>query len=274
MRRIVDCFLFYNELQMLKFKLKELGDVVDHFVLVESRFTFTGNEKPLFYGENAELFAEYADKIVHVVHDHNAAADTGDAWSNETEQRFYGARGVAQLQLRDDDVVILSDVDEIADKSTLSRIKQDGLADPISCLEQDMYYYNLTCKLREKWYRSKLVRFDAFRTYMGGTPAQFQTIVQPTYNPGGKHIGHYSITKRGGWHFSYFGGVSQIKLKLQNFSHTELSHYGDVEDEVLRQKIQSSRDLFDRETMCFEVIGVACNEYLPEHRAMLLDDAM
>jgi len=38
-RKVVDCFLFYNELDLLKFKLKELNDVVDHFVLIESKYT-------------------------------------------------------------------------------------------------------------------------------------------------------------------------------------------------------------------------------------------
>ena len=46
--KIIDCFLFYNELELLKFKLKELNDVVDYFVLIESKYTFVGNEKELY----------------------------------------------------------------------------------------------------------------------------------------------------------------------------------------------------------------------------------
>ena len=45
--KIVDCFLFYNKLELLTFKLKELTDVVDFFVIVESKFTFRGNDKKL-----------------------------------------------------------------------------------------------------------------------------------------------------------------------------------------------------------------------------------
>ena len=54
--KIVDCFLFYNELDLLKFKLKELNDIVDYFVLIESKYTFVGNEKELYY--------ERVDKLV------------------------------------------------------------------------------------------------------------------------------------------------------------------------------------------------------------------
>ena len=65
--KIVDCFIFYNELKMLKFRLKYLYNYVDHFVLVESTKTFTGTPKPLFFQNNKHEFLEYLDKIIHVV---------------------------------------------------------------------------------------------------------------------------------------------------------------------------------------------------------------
>ena len=171
--KIVDCFLFYNELDLLKFKLKELTDVVDHFVIIESKFTFVGNEKELCYEKYKEMFSEYHNKITHVVHDHNATLLNGDrtdglpnAWSNEKEQRFYGTKGISQLNLNDDDIVILSDLDEIADKNTLRKIKNDGLSAPISCLEQDMYYYNLTNKLNDKWCQSKVLNYKTYKEHV------------------------------------------------------------------------------------------------------------
>ena len=39
---IVDCFTFYNELDILKKRLKYLSPVVDKFVLVESTYTHRG----------------------------------------------------------------------------------------------------------------------------------------------------------------------------------------------------------------------------------------
>ena len=67
--KIIDCFLFYNELELLKFKLKELNDIVDYFVLIESKYTFVGNEKELYYEKNKVLFSEYNHKIIHVIHE-------------------------------------------------------------------------------------------------------------------------------------------------------------------------------------------------------------
>lgn len=42
---IVDCFIFYNELDILKKRLRYLDSVVDKFVLVESTVTHRGEEK-------------------------------------------------------------------------------------------------------------------------------------------------------------------------------------------------------------------------------------
>ena len=46
--KVIDCFPFFNELDLLEIRLNELKDVVDVFVLTEAPFTFTGREKPLF----------------------------------------------------------------------------------------------------------------------------------------------------------------------------------------------------------------------------------
>ena len=57
--KIIDCFVFYNELEMLKYRLAVLNDYVDNFVLVEANQTYLGHPKPLFFNENRELFEKY-----------------------------------------------------------------------------------------------------------------------------------------------------------------------------------------------------------------------
>ena len=61
-RKVIDCFPFFNELELLKFRLTELDPYVDKFVLVESTRTFTGNFKPLYYSLNKDLFTYNAKK--------------------------------------------------------------------------------------------------------------------------------------------------------------------------------------------------------------------
>ena len=42
-----DCFLFLNEIDVLKFRLKNHSPFVKKFVILESNTTFTGQEREL-----------------------------------------------------------------------------------------------------------------------------------------------------------------------------------------------------------------------------------
>ena len=52
---IYDCFLFYNEFDLLEIRLNELNPVVDKFVLVEATRTHQKKKKLLYYAENMDL---------------------------------------------------------------------------------------------------------------------------------------------------------------------------------------------------------------------------
>lgn len=108
MRRAWDAFLFCDELDLLEARLTELDDVVDRHVLVEAPVTFQGDPKPLHYLENSGRFAPWKDKIIHVVAD---LGGCGDHWDREHASRAAVTQGLGDLA--DDDIFLLSDVDEI-----------------------------------------------------------------------------------------------------------------------------------------------------------------
>ena len=47
--KIYDCFIFYNELDMLSFRLEELNDSVDYFIIIEGHKTFVGKDKDSYF---------------------------------------------------------------------------------------------------------------------------------------------------------------------------------------------------------------------------------
>ena len=59
--RTIDCFIFNNELDILKFRIDYLKDTVDYFVIVESKLTFTNKEKNKYYA------SEYINKLPNYV---------------------------------------------------------------------------------------------------------------------------------------------------------------------------------------------------------------
>lgn len=249
--KIIDCFTFYNELDMLEFRLNELDDVVDYFVLVECTKTFTNKDKELYFETNKSRFSKFLHKIIHIVAKDNIP-QTSNAWDIEHYQRRCIDRGIKQLELSNDDLVIISDLDEIPDSNTLQNLKNNkdiNHMNGIYNLEMDLYYYNLRCKYITKWEFPKILNYGS-------------------YNDDPQYIRCNSNLKgnieNGGWHLSYFGNVEFIKNKIMNFSHQDVNNSNVLNDARIIRQIQNNCDLFGRNDYTPQYIDIASNTYLPK----------
>ena len=251
MRKFIDCFTFYNELDILKFRLKELDDVTDHFIIVESNYTFSGKPKPFFFQDNIEIFKDYQQKIVHIVVED--MPNNGNAWKNEFHQRNCILRGLKTLTLEPNDLVSITDVDEIPDSKTILDLKQKGL-NSVASLNMDFYYYNLNTQYIGKWTSAKIVPYKIFQ----------RKSPQNIRDTAGK------LMNRGGWHLSYFGDPSFIENKLKSFSHQELNHKRFTDLNVIAKRIESKQDLFGRSNIKFRHVEINENKYLPTNYEMLI----
>jgi len=240
---LVDSFLFYNEVDLLEYRLNILNEIVDYFVIIESTHTFIGNPKGSYYSGSTEKFEKFKDKIIHVVVDHFNTTP-GNQWGNECTQRNAITKGIQRIPgISPEDVIILTDVDEIPDPRTLLSIKNGEIEVTINSLEQDLYYYNLRTRTSNKWNLSKIIKYSELQNK---TPNQIRNL------PGG-------IIPRGGWHLSYFGDSSFIANKVKNFSHQEYNNATILGS--IQEKIDSSSDLFNRGG--FNRVEIINNEYLP-----------
>lgn len=112
---IYDCFTFYNEIELLEWRLKMLYDVVDCFVIVEANRTFQNKEKPFNLESYRERLAPYQGKIRYLKI--SEGIPYTDDWSIEIYQRNYIQNGLANCQ--PDDIVIIGDVDEFPSPQVL-----------------------------------------------------------------------------------------------------------------------------------------------------------
>ena len=127
-RRVVDCFLFYNEVDILEYRLSVLWDLVDFFIVSESTRSFVGNEKP-FHSEDPR-FDKYREKMLVLKIDTFPFplpdVSRNEQWCNENYQRDYLMRGVQDLLVQnsidENDVLLINDVDEIPDTSFLNYV--------------------------------------------------------------------------------------------------------------------------------------------------------
>src|SRR5512140_3256619 len=84
-RMIHDCILFHNEVDLLKLHLSVLEDTVDHFVIVEGHYTFSGKPKPtLYFLDNKSQFERWLPKITYVG---VTAMPDPNRWVNESNAR-------------------------------------------------------------------------------------------------------------------------------------------------------------------------------------------
>jgi beta-1,4-mannosyl-glycoprotein beta-1,4-N-acetylglucosaminyltransferase len=253
-KKIIDCFIFYNELDLLLYRLTILYDIVDNFILVESNYTYAGNKKILYYEQNKHLFAKFQDKIIHIVVDLPYIVpyiniNNDDQWKNEYHQRNCINNGIKQILLNKNDLIIISDLDEITDPEILIKLKnniikiKDGFR-----LSQDMYYYNLNTLHSEKWIKSIIINYE---TYITSTPQKL------------RESNNLPILINSGWHLSYFGDAKFIKNKLLEFSHQEYNNNFYTNEDNIENKIKNNVDLFNRSYVPIKYISIDDNKYLP-----------
>jgi beta-1,4-mannosyl-glycoprotein beta-1,4-N-acetylglucosaminyltransferase len=254
-RKIIDCFIFYNEIELLTYRLNVLNDVVDYFVIVESTHTHVGKEKKLYFNENKNLFENFMHKIIHIVVEDfpykypNVNIEYGHQWRNENFQRDCISRGLEQINLKDNDCIIIVDLDEIPDPDTLLDIKKGNIMIELNTLCMDFYYYNLNTLIDENWIYPKIISYKKFKELNIGCNAI-------------RYSGSCPIIEKGGWHLSYFGDSNFIKNKITHFAHQEHNHDEITDIKKIEERVNKGLDLFKRE-ITLKKISLYNNLYLP-----------
>lgn len=227
MPRVFDCFVFSSELDLLEIRLHELAPAVDVFVIAESPVTFQGNSKPLVFHENRQRFAPFAERIRHIIiRDMPEGTRQSDHWLRQKHQRNALISGVDDAT--GDDVVLLSDVDEIPRATVVRAVAEKPDVRPtVHCFEQRMYQYFLDYQRSEPWLRSgpRAVRRRHLHTMQGlryvraPTPGLMRSSARWLYACAYmRHMIRRIVHEDAGWHFSSMGGVGELARKLRSNS--------------------------------------------------------
>jgi hypothetical protein len=206
-----DCFTFFNELDVLEIRLQEGWDTVDTFVIAEANMSHSGKPKEYILLDNWERFKPYADKIKRVQVDDFPV--TPDSWVREKHQRWSLGKGLTELQ--PDDIVIVSDLDEIPRAEMIDMIKGDENAYERYILCIPMFQYKINyMKIYDiaKQPNIMVVRGQAFSNAQQEREYTFPWIHKPQ---------DLVFVDHGGWHFTYFGDDDAAITKIKNFAHTE-----------------------------------------------------
>ena len=237
---IYDCFQFFNEEHILDLRFNVLDEYVNFFVIVESTTDHQGNQKKLNF--DIKKFNKFNKKIIYIVVDDTKEAikkpHIGGESLVEQHQRNSLLRGLKNCH--DNDLVILSDVDEIPDLNKLNLFNKKKYA----VFSQKMFNYkiNLLNETESDWHGSKIclkknlkspqwLRNLKFKKY------PFWRIDKPR---------NLQIIENGGWHFAYLQSTENISKKIKSFAHGEFNKPNFSNQEKIEEKIKMGKDIFDR----------------------------
>lgn len=210
--KVIDCFLFFNELDLLEVRLNSLGPYVDEFVLCEMTTDHRGRVKPLFFEANKERYKGF--KITHLI----APSIEGSSWVLEHYQREYLMTGIERVS-GPEDMILLSDLDEIPN---LQDWKQEE-----GVFRELVYYYYFNVCANTSW-----------ETTVAFKKKNKRKTLQKVRN----HKSLYPALPYGGWHFSTLGTPEEIVHKIESFAHVELDKQEFKED--LRRRKENLLDPF------------------------------
>ena len=267
--KIYDCFQFYNELDVLDIRFNTLYDYVDKFVLVEARFTHQGNPKPLYFQENKDRYRKFADKIVHIVveemvpldHEYIVSQkdklhfkDGNQHWMRERYQRDMMVS--AWTQCEDNDIIIISDADEIINPKTL---QEYDISFGYCSLIQRLFYYKLNCEIMVPWDKARIMPYSFIKNKY---PSDVRCDLDREVN---------GSIQNAGWHFSYLYSTAElVSDKIQSFCHAELNTADIIDVKRINTLIQNGQDLYGRDhKMSYKHIDDDYPQYVLNNQQML-----
>lgn len=269
---VYDCIPFFNEIDILNLRLHVLEPLVDRFIIEEATVTFSGEPKELCFEKNKELFKEFLPKIEYIVVDNSPA----DMTTHERDKFQKNALASGLQNASDEDVIILSDVDEIPNPKVLKEIIDHFDADKVYHLAQRMFY----CYLNMEEVSGNLL----------STTGEFPGVERKMWL-GTKVFGKKSIPKEGiiflreastmapeavrvpdgGWHFGYMGSSKESDIskrigeKVVAAAHQEYNNQDTLAE--AKDRLLLGQDMFGRDARFVRVeIDDTYPEYLLQHR--------
>ena len=248
---LIDAFTYFNEKELVELRLKYLNPIVDYFVVIESNITFTGKKKKWNFPDvlNNNL-KEFSNKIQY--HQLNIELDKikneeswiidnikgDDFWRIENFQRNY-IKTVCK-KFSDDDILIISDLDEIPSTKKLNFILTSdfGKIAPVA-LEQHLFHLDCNYLRLESWRGSIVTTMKICNEF---SPQKFRRLRN--------RISHFTD---GGWSFSSFGGYERVKQKIESYAHSEHNNDKFKNPEHIAHCQQTGADLFHRKVQSKKV---------------------
>tara|TARA_B100000900_G_scaffold8827_1_gene7259 strand:- start:603 stop:1472 length:870 start_codon:yes stop_codon:yes gene_type:complete len=249
--------MYFDEDLILDVRLNSLDENIDHFVIVESKFTHKGEKRNLKF--DYKNFPKFKDKIIYLIYDNEPTeikkindSDTENekttkyifnAIYRENGQRNFITEGLKNADAND--LILISDVDEIPN---LRQINLRNFKEKLFFFNQEMFYYKFNLKLPNQnwvgtrsckkkylespqWLRNIKVRNYPFY--------RLDTIFSKT------RYSNIKFIDNGGWHFTNIKSPEKIRFKLKSYLHHREFEINPLSIEEIEDLIRNKKAIYD-----------------------------
>ena len=257
--KIFDCFMYFDEETVLELRLNILDKYVDYFVIVESSFTHKGDKRNLKF--NHQKFKKFKDKLIYITYDKEPAEIAKNSVNEKDDETIKSFKYIENAILRengqrnqilrglelakDDDMILISDVDEIPNLENLDLSK---INEKIILFNQDMFYYRFNLKLPNldwtgtKGCKKKFLKSPQWLRNIKDRKYPFYRL--DTFFSDTKYI-DIKIISNGGWHFSNLKTASEIEFKLKSYLHHREFDENPLSVDEINSLIKSKQAIYD-----------------------------
>jgi beta-1,4-mannosyl-glycoprotein beta-1,4-N-acetylglucosaminyltransferase len=266
--KIYDCFLYWDEDLLLDLRLNILDNHIDYFVIVEGNKTWQNNSKKFRFDINK--FKKFKNKIIYIKVEDMPGGE--NPWERENFQRNCIERGL--VESKDDDLIIISDLDEIPNPKKLSEFTKKQ---KFAVFRQNHYYYklNLRAQINPFWDGSRICIKKYLKSPQWLRDLKFKK--RPFWRL--DKLKQNNIIYDGGWHFCNLKSPKDLVYKYKNlcetndkFAFNQKISQELLDEKIIDNKISSGSDILNRnEKFRFTKLDDSFPEYLLKNKKKYLN---
>lgn len=231
---------FKNEVEVLEIRLDTIGNLVDRIIIAEATVDQRGRPRDLVFPKEMGRYVKWLDKIEYViVEDMPRGSSHEDDVKRERHQRDALIRGMPDL--KPDDLVYVSDLDEIPYPESLEKVLHSGVP---TRFPMDLFVYALNWRWLERG-----CRVGTLGAVVTGEDILDMSVCWAVLWDA-RVVGLEGVH---GWHLTYQGGVESIQSKItgmmdkaENLVMPGVDPATVITREWIQESIDTGRDVFGR----------------------------
>lgn len=240
---LIDAFLFFNELDLLKVRLDYLGPVVDFFIISEANVDFSGRKKDFILDKFPIENLPHSKKVIY----QKVFINLHSPYWILTRIKYLGRKSKFLWKIQDfqrnalikplkkfanNYAVLFGDLDEIPSLESITEHLNKNLTESYA-FEQKLFYYDLTNFSEKSSWRGTI--YSSLKVLIKTKPSKLRSERENL-----PHI------KNGGWHLSYFMSPQDIQKKIHAISEVEKLDQKNISIEKISGLIDIGKDVFER----------------------------